>query len=250
MAVHGAWGNFYGTPVVSFLDDGPPRGHRVLSMNSRGHDLGSLGDSEPCIGFMRDRFIDAPADLDAAAAVARGDAALSYALVAHSWACHRSTAWLEQGPEHEPEALVFLSPAPHLREAEKWFVDGSLDVYLARAAAAVADGRPEQLVVLSSGAQVPMVAEAATVLDTWGSDYHLASRDRLSHIDLPLLVLCGAREPEVYRDFAESFADAAPRAEFVLLDDTHYYELDRSAMTGTVLDWLDDHGPRKTGGIP
>lgn len=56
LAVHGAWGNFYGTPVAELLSAGPEHGLAVLSANLRGHDLGSLGDSERCIGFVRDRF--------------------------------------------------------------------------------------------------------------------------------------------------------------------------------------------------
>jgi pimeloyl-ACP methyl ester carboxylesterase len=237
LAVHGAWGNFYGTPVAELLSTGPDRGLTVLSTNLRGHDLGSLGDSERCIGFLRDRFEQAPLDLDASAGLLceRVD---RFAVVAHSYGCHRVVHWQDGRAGFRPSAVVLLSPAPHLRRVQELFVDGDVEVHFLRAEEAVAAGEPERLIVLSSRAEVPMVAEAATVLSTWGWDFEEETVAALGRLALPVLVVSGRREPASYRAYAERVAEAAPGGELLVLDDNHYYSRDRTAMARIVTDWV------------
>jgi len=239
LAVHGAWGNFYGTPVARFMRDAPARGLAALSINGRGHDLGSLGDGERCIGFLRDRFEDAPLDLQAAAALLADRGLHRFIAVAHSYGAHRVTYWQADPQASRAAALVLLSPAPELQAAADVFVDGAVGHHLARAAAAVAAGHPERLVVLSSGAPVPMVAEAATVLSTWGPDTLADSRRHMGSLPMPVLVVSGSREPAAYRQRAEEVAAGAPDGELVVLDDDHYYRRDPGTLTAVVLDWLD-----------
>ncbi len=239
LGIHGAWGNFYGTPVARFLCDAPARGLAALSINGRGHDLGSLGDGERCIGFLRDRFEDAPLDLQAAADLLAERGLHPFVAVAHSYGAHRATYWQAGAQASPAAALVLLSPAPELQAAADVFVDGAVEHHLARAAAAVATGRPEQLVVLSSGAPVPMVAEAATVLSTWGPDTLADSRRHVGSLPMPVLVVSGSREPAPYRQRAEEVAAGAPDGELVVLDDDHYYRRHPEALTAAVLDWLD-----------
>lgn len=246
LAVHGAWGNFYGTPVAELLSTGPERDLTVLSTNLRGHDLGSLGDSERCIGFLRDRFEEGPLDLEAAAGLlcARVD---RFAVVAHSYGCHRIVHWQDGRVGHRPEAVVLLSPAPHLRRVQELFVDGDADEHFRRAEEAVAVGEPERLIVLSSRAEVPMVAEAATVLSTWGWDFEEQTVAALGRLALPVLVVSGRREPASYRAYAERVAEAAPGGELLVLDDNHYYSRDRSAMARVVTDWVASRMPGAPG---
>lgn len=239
LAVHGAWGNFYGTPVARFLRDAPARGLAALSINGRGHDLGSLGDGEPCIGFLRDRFEDAPLDLQAAADLLAGRGLPRFVAVAHSYGAHRATYWQAGAQASPAAAVVLLSPAPELQAAADVFVDGAVEHHLARAAAAVAAGHPERLVVLSSDAPVPMVAEAATVLSTWGPHTLADSRRHVGSLPMPVLVVSGSREPVAYRRRAEEVAAAAPDGELVVLDDDHYYRRHPDALTAVVLDWMD-----------
>jgi len=237
LAVHGAWGNFYSSPPAELLRAAPERGLRVLSMNLRSHDLGSLGDGEPCIGFVRHRFEDGTADLDTALALLENEAVNRVVVVAHSYGGHLAAYWLAQCRPPAVTALVVASPAPPLARAARWFVDGALEHHVARAAAAVAAGEPHRLLVLSSTAPVPMVVEAATLLNVWGPATIAASHLHVGSIGVPLLVTSGRREPTVYRAYAEEVAAAADDAELVLLDDDHYYGLDRPAWAATVLDW-------------
>ena len=243
LTIHGAWGNFYGTPVASFLDRGPGRGLAVLSMNGRGHDLGSLGDGERCIGFLRDRFEDAPIDLDAAAGMLEQRGLDPFVAIAHSYGSHRTTYWQAQPSSRKAAAVVLLSPAPELQAAARVFVDGAVEHHLARAAAAVAADHPERLIVLSSSAPVPMVAEAATVLSTWGPTTEADSRRHIGALDVPVLVTIGSREPEGYRRRAEETAAAARDGELLVLDDDHYYRRHRDDLLERVLDWIE----RRTG---
>jgi pimeloyl-ACP methyl ester carboxylesterase len=239
LGIHGAWGNFYGTPVAQFLADAPDRGIAALSMNGRGHDLGSLGDGEQCIGFLRDLFEQAPLDLEAAAALLDDRGLGRFVAVAHSYGSHRATYWQAQPGSRRAAGIVLLSPAPELQAAASVFVDGAVEHHLARAAAHVAMGHPEHLVVLSSGAPVPMVAEAATVLSTWGPHTEADSRRHVGSIDVPVLVVVGRREPASYRRRAEETVDAAPDAELVVVDDDHYYRRHRADLGALVLDWID-----------
>ncbi|MDA8280398.1 MAG: hypothetical protein M0Z63_08285 [Actinomycetota bacterium] len=239
LAVHGAWGNFYGTPVARFLDAAPARGLAALSINGRGHDLGSLGDGERCIGFLRDRFEDAPLDLQAAAGLLAERGLPRFVAVAHSYGAHRATFWQADPKATPAAALVLLSPAPELQGAADVFVDGAAEHHIARAAAFVAAGHPERLVVLSSGAPVPMVAEAATVLSTWGPDTLADSRRHVGSLSMPVLVVSGAREPAPYRRRAEEVAAGAPDGELLVIDDDHYYRRDPDQLTAAVLDWVD-----------
>jgi pimeloyl-ACP methyl ester carboxylesterase len=245
LAVHGAWGNFYGTPVAELLSTGPDRGLTVLSTNLRGHDLGSLGDSERCIGFLRDRFHEAPLDLDAVAG-RLCERVEQFAVVVHSYGCHRVVHWQDGRTRHRPSAIVLLSPAPHLRRVQELFVDGDVDEHFRRAEEAVAAGEPGRLIVLSSRAEVPMVAEAATVLSTWGWDFEEQTVAALGRSSLPVLVVSGRREPPSYRAYAERVAEAAPGGELLVLDENHYYSRDRTAMARTVTDWVADRMPPPT----
>ncbi|MCZ7526638.1 MAG: alpha/beta hydrolase [Acidimicrobiia bacterium] len=237
LAVHGAWGSFYGTPVFDLLPAAAGRGLVALSLNGRAHDLGSLGDGEPCIGLIRDRFEDAPLDLDAAAGVLTSAGAERYVVVGHSFGSAKVAYWLaERGPAGAA-GLVLVSPAPALATTTRWFVEGALEHHVARAAAAIAAGEPHRLVVLSSSAPVPMVAEAATVLSLWGPGSLADPTLHVPRLSIPVLVTVGDREPSAYRERAERVADAAADAELVVLPGDHYYD-DREALVSTVLDWV------------
>ncbi len=237
LAVHGAWGSFVGSPVSELLREGPRRGLRVLALNNRGHDVGSLGDGEPSIGLAGEIFEDCVRDLDAAAALLSDHGVESYVAVAHSFGSHKLVYWLRERAPAACRGCVLLSPAPPLRTASRWFVDGDLDDHLAEAAQAVAAGDARRLIVLSRHAPVPMVAEAATVLSIWGPDTRARSLLHVGELRMAVLVLCGAREPSAYRDEAQATAAAAVQGALVVVDDDHYYAVDRSAMAARVADW-------------
>jgi pimeloyl-ACP methyl ester carboxylesterase len=238
LAVHGAWGNFYSSPASELLRAGPARGLRVLSLNLRSHDLGSLGDGEPCIGFVRHRMEDGVLDLDGALALLLEVGVERVGVVAHSFGSALAAYWLKQYRPAQVTGLALASPAPPLSSAARWFVDGALDHHLALAARAVAEGDPHRLLVLSSSAPVPMVAEAATVLNVWGPDTSALTHLHVGEIGVPLLVTSALREPSIYRAYAEQVAAAAVDADFEVLDDDHYYSADRSGLAALVLDWF------------
>jgi len=238
LAVHGAWGNFYATPVAGLLAAGPAAGLTVLSMNARGHDLGSLGDGERCIGFARDVFESAPADLDAAANLLAERGVDRLVAVAHSYSAHRVAYWQAESPSWRAAGAVLVSPAPMLATSGDVFVEGSIGQFVTAAAAAVSVGEPERLIVLSSRAPVPMVVSAATLLSVWGPDTLADSRLHVPQLSAPVLVISGGREPPAYRVMAEQTAAAATDGELIVLDDNHYYSRDRSALTQVVLDWI------------
>ena len=241
LAVHGAWGNFYGTPVFDLLEVATDHGLAALSMNNRGHDLGSLGDGEPCIGLSREHFEDALPDLDAAASVLMGAGVQQLICVAHSFGAHKASYWMAERQPPEVSGLVLLSPSPYLHTTEKWFVEGTLDQYLTLADEAVAQGEPHRLIVLSSTAPVPMVAQASTVLSIWGHDTLASSELHLPRISVPVLVTIGEREPAPYRARAETVAASALDSELIVLPDDHYYSRDRAGLIEVILDWTRRH---------
>jgi pimeloyl-ACP methyl ester carboxylesterase len=238
LAVHGAWGNFYSAPPSELLRAGPARGLRALSLNLRSHDLGSLGDGEPCIGFVRHRVEDSAVDLDAALSLLLDDGVERVAVVAHSYGAHLAAYWLKVRRPPQVTAFVLASPAPPLPIGARWFVEGAVDHHLALATRAIAAGEPRRLLVLSSSAPVPMVAEAATVVNVWGRDTLARSDHHVGDLSLPMLVSSGRREPSVYVAFAEGVAEAAGGCDFELLDDDHYYAADRAGFAAFVLEWL------------
>lgn len=240
LGIHGAWGNFYANPTVAVVDAAPARGWSAAAMNSRAHDLGSIGDGEPCIGFMRAQVEDSPKDFDAAADVLRDAGVGAIVVVAHSFGAHLAAYWLHEHRPADVVGLAMLSPAPLLTAGAKWFVEGTVEHHLARAAAAVAEGDPQRLIVLSSHAPVPMVVEAATALSVWGPESKAISEPHVGALDLPILVTIGRREPAPYRDRAASVARAAG-VELVDLDDDHYYANHPDRLATTVLDWIGRH---------
>lgn len=242
LAVHGAWGNFYATPVFDLLEAATDHGLAALSLNNRGHDLGSLGDGEPCIGLAREQFEDTLPDLDAAASLLEDTGAQRMVCVAHSFGAHKASYWMAERRPAAVSGLVLLSPGPRLQTTQEWFVEGSLDHYLALAGEAIAQGEPHRLIVLSSTAPVPMVAQASTVLSIWGHDTIAASEQHLPRVSVPVLVTIGRREPRPYREKAETVAAAARDAELVVLDDDHYYSRDRAALLEVIFDWTRRHG--------
>jgi pimeloyl-ACP methyl ester carboxylesterase len=237
IAVHGAWGSFSASPTSELLRAGPRRGLRVVALNNRGHDVGSLGDGEPSIGLAGERFEDCVHDLDAAADLLAASGVERYVVVAHSFGCHKAAFWLRTRVPAACAACVLLSPAPPLSAAGRWFVEGSVDGHLREAAAAVAAGDPRRLIVLSRHAPVPMVAEAATALSIWGSQTQARSVLHVGDVSAPVLVVSGAREPAVYRDEARLTAQAAMHGELLVVDDDHYYAVAREAMADRVVEW-------------
>ncbi len=145
----------------------------------------------------------------------------------------------ENGSPQNVIGCALLSPAGRLESAARWFVDGSAQHHIARAARAVAAGRPEELLVLSSRAPVPMVAEAATILSVWGPDTLAVSQRHVPALDVPLLVTVGSREPPPYRENAAAVVAAARTARLEVLDDDHYYGRDRAALVRLLLGWFD-----------
>jgi alpha-beta hydrolase superfamily lysophospholipase len=244
LAVHGAWGNFYNTPWFDVLGAAEKRGYRALSLNSRGHDVGTLGDGEPSIGFARDLFEQAPADLDAGLSLLSSAGPESSVLVAaHSYGCHKVSYWMATARPPEVRGLVLASPGPPLRESAKWFVDGDVGDYLREAQQAVDAGEPNRLLLLARAkAPVPMVAEAATVLSTWGPASRADTVRYAPQLSLPVLVTVGRREPSPYRAKADAVAAALPDAELIELDDDHYYAADRAALVEQALDWAERRG--------
>src|SRR5581483_7890753 len=87
LCVHGAWSNFYAAPPSELLRAAPARGRCALALNLRSHDLGSLGDGEPSIGFLRHRMEDCVHDLDASLALLLESGVERVAVVAHSYGC-------------------------------------------------------------------------------------------------------------------------------------------------------------------
>lgn len=239
LGVHGAWGNFYANPTVPVVDAAVERGYTAVAMNTRAHDLGSIGDGEPCLGFMRSRFEDCVQDLDAAADVLRDAGVSDIVVVAHSFGAHKAAHWLRERCPDDVVGLALLSPAPRLRDGARWFVDGALEHHLARAAAAVAAGQPERLIVFSHAAPVPMVVEAATALSVWGPDSLADSEADVPHLGLPVCVTVGGLEPAPYRERAEAVA-AAAGVEVVVVEDDHYYAREPARVAQLVLDWVDE----------
>lgn len=242
IAVHGAWGNFYSAPSAELLAAGPERGYRVVALNLRSHDLGSLGDGGPCIGFIRHLPADSALDLDAALRFLLESCVERVVVVAHSYGAHLAARWLKLHPSPAVTGAALASPAPPLPLAARWFVDGAIDHHFALAARAVAEGDPHRLLVLSSTAPVPMVAEAASILTTWGPESDVLGHENVSDVHVPLLVTAGLREPSVYRDYIALVARTAPDADLELLDDDHYYALDRPGFARLVLDWCERRG--------
>ncbi len=239
LLVHGAWGSFYATPVFRLMHQATEKGLMALSMNGRGHDLGTLGDGEPCIGFMRDIFDQAPLDLDTAAGVLTEAGVEQFVVVAHSYGAHRAAYWLAENQPSEVVGFVLVSPAAYIDTTARWFVDGAVEHHIARAAAAVAAGTPERLIVMSSNAPVPMVGEARTVLSTFAPDTLANSARHVPRVRVPMLVTVGAREPSGYRQAADEVTAAASDAEQAVFDDDHYYNQDPAGFTDTIWEWID-----------
>lgn len=238
LCVHGAWGNFYSTPPAELLRAAPERGLAALSLNLRSHDLGSAGDGNPFEGFVYHEFGESALDLDTALELLLGTGVQRVVVVAHSYGSHMAVQWLTNASRPSVTGLAVLSPGPLLATSQRWFVDGALQHHVALAAAAVGAGEPDRLLSLGSHGPVPMVASAATVLSAWGPDSRARSDRQVHRLDVPLLVVGGQREPSVYRDYADTVAANAPDGERLVLDDNHYYALDRGRLAAELLDWI------------
>ncbi len=195
LAVHGAWGNFYATPVFETLRQAKARGYRVLSMNGRGHDLGGLDDGARSIGLMRERLDKAPMDLEAARQVLVADGVERFVVVAHSYGCVRATYWLSISQPQGCLGVVLLSPAPSLEATADQFVGGDVHELFAEARAAIVDGAPHRLIMVRPYGRVPVIAEAATVMSIWAPEAAAASSADVHTHDVPVLSVVGAQNP-------------------------------------------------------
>ncbi|MGE0796599.1 MAG: alpha/beta hydrolase [Acidimicrobiia bacterium] len=240
LGVHGAWGNFYATPVFELVRQAAERGALALTLNGRGHDLGGADDGAPSIGLMRERLELAPLDLEAARQALEARGGSRYVVVAHSYGCTRATYWLARTRPPGCVGLVLLTPPPPLWETSALFVDGDLEDHFSAARRAVAEGDPDRLVLLRPGGRMPVIAEAATVMSIWAPESSSRVLPHLPHLDVPTLVVVGGREPDAYLREAELALGAARDAELVVLEgENHYYRRDRAALGAAVYDWIE-----------
>jgi pimeloyl-ACP methyl ester carboxylesterase len=239
LGVHGAWGNFYATPIVEFLRQAADREVLALSLNARSHDLGGMDDGARSVGIMRERLDYALDDLDAARGLLELGGADRYVVVAHSYGCARATYWLSTNAPPGCVGVVLLTPPPTLASTAAFFIDGAIEDHFDSAREAVHEGEPERMIVMRMNGRIPMLAEAATVLSIWGPDSVSRCRLHLPRISLPILVLVGEGEPPVYRDEAVLTTEAAEDATLVILDgEDHYYTRNRAQLGSVVFEWI------------
>lgn len=100
--VHGMGSNFYRSQLKkAFMETAPRAGYALLSFNNRGAERGTEDE----------KFRQCLADLDAAAAFARGRGHRQMVFIGHSTGCQKIVYWHAQRRPRNVAGLVLLAPA-------------------------------------------------------------------------------------------------------------------------------------------
>lgn len=227
LIVHGYWGNFY-TGLGRFLPQAlAEAGFPSLSLNNRGHDLGTIVDNEPCIGGLRDRFEDSHRDIAAGIRLLRERGYERLVLVAHSFGTSRIVYAQVKMPDPHVAGLILCSPPPLMRGVARHYLDVPYQEAVDIAQGMVDAGKGDHTCVFRHTGPVPFVATAATFLSIWGPDPNHDVTTFIGELETPLLTVVCDGEYESQRSYASLVhrlaEKATPRDLVFLPGGDHYY---------------------------
>ncbi|TAK29293.1 MAG: alpha/beta fold hydrolase [Chloroflexota bacterium] len=249
LVLHGSWGNFY-TVLGRFLPTAlAAAGIACLSLNTRGHDYGTVADREPSIGMMRERFEDCTHDIAAGLALLKKRGYSQLVILGHSFGAQKAIYSQVFEPDPMVRTLIACSPGLPMGQVAKHYVGDSSDGVLAEAKHLVESGQGERFVVARHEGPVPVVFTARVFLSLWGlSDASHDSTKYIGQLCTPTLITVCEGDFKAFRQRASVLFDmmekAEPRDLVVLPKGEHYYVGAEELLQEAVLAWMDKLGLR------
>jgi pimeloyl-ACP methyl ester carboxylesterase len=241
MLVHGGWGNFY-TGLGRFLPGALiAAGITCLSINNRGHDYGTVADSEPCIGLLREQFEDSPKDIAAGLGLLKERGYHRLILIGHSYGAAKVVFSQFREPDPSVKAFILCSPAALMKDTWKFYLDIPYDEAVSEARRLADAGQGERIVVFKHNGPMPLVATAKTFLSVWGPDTLPDVCKYIGQINRPLMItICeGDRICLDYSRVVLACATQAQPIEFMIFPGgNHYYQGMEIALSQAVSSWL------------
>ncbi|TAK29294.1 MAG: alpha/beta fold hydrolase [Chloroflexota bacterium] len=245
LLVHGGWGNFY-MGLGRFLPAAlATTGITCLSLNTRGHDYGTVADREPCIGLMREQFEDCPKDIAAGLAFLKERGYKQLIIIAHSFGASKTIYTHVMEPDPLVRTLILCSTATVMSESAKHFIDVPYDEVVQETTRLVESGQGERFVIPRHEGPIPVVATARTFLSIWGPDTAAESRKWIAQLRAPTLFVVGDRD-QPHRERTKALFQLAEKAEprelVILPKGDHDYLGVEEPLQDAVLAWLDKLG--------
>lgn len=248
LVIHGSWGNFY-TGLGRFLPAAlAAAGVPSLSLNTRGHDFGTIVDNEPCIGGIREEFEDSPRDIAAGIRLLRERGYERVVLIAHSFGTSRIIYSQVYEPDPAVAGLILCSPPPLMKEVARHYLEVPYPEAVAAARSLVDAGKGEQVCVFRHDGPVPIVASASTFLNLCGPDPEHDVTKYIGELEKPVLTVVCEGDYDSYRTRAPLVhrlaVRAKPRDLVFLPGGDHYYCGAEEGLVHAALDWLGKMGLR------
>jgi pimeloyl-ACP methyl ester carboxylesterase len=241
MLVHGGWGNFY-TGLGRFVPGALiAAGITCLSINNRGHDYGTVADSEPCIGLLREQFEDSPKDISAGLHLLQQRGYRRLILIGHSYGGAKVVYSQFQKPNPYVEAMILCSPAALMKDTWKFYLDVPYDEAVEEAKHLVEAEQGDRIVIFRHHGPMPLVSTARTFLSVWGPDTLPDVRKYIGQIERPLMItICeGDRICLNYSRAVFNCATQAHPVEYKIFPcSNHYYQGMEIALGQSVSSWL------------
>jgi pimeloyl-ACP methyl ester carboxylesterase len=244
VCVHGAGGNFYGSPP--FLGLTPllaERGYSVLRVNTRGHDLAASSGSRRRQGAAYEIVDECRHDLLAWTQWARSAGFARVVLVGHSLGAIKAVYAMANQPLPDADLLIAISPA---RLSYRKFVESDRRreflSTLAAAESAVAENAPERL--LETRFPIPLLITAAAYVDKYGPTERYNILRYVKHLEIPALFVFGGLElleGPAFAGLPEDLSQAAGGRSVtvtVIPGANHLYSGSLLPLAEVVDDWL------------
>lgn len=249
LLLHGSWGNFY-TGLGRFLPAAlATAGIACLSLNTRGHDYGTVADREPCIGMMREMFKDCPKDISAGLGLLRERGYRQVALIGHSLGAQKLVYSQVVQPDSLVRTVILCSPGLWMSRLAEHYMDvSSADRAIQEATRLVESGHGERLLTLRHEGPVPVVFTAQVFLSVWGPDTVLDVGQYIGQLRTPTMIVVCDGDHKLFRERARALFQLADKAEprelVVLPKGEHYYLGAEDLLQEAVLAWLSKLGLR------
>lgn len=250
--IHGAWMHFYFPTYVQLGRELASRGVPFLSVNTRGHDLGSLmfrsemeGDASEFIGarvggYLWEVFDDQFADIRAWVDLCVQLGYRGVVLAGHSLGATRVVRFLAQAGDERVRGVIAASPAP----MQAWEPDAE---QAALAEEMVAAGRADAILEPLATNPVPLRRTAQNFLSVTEAIQTFDGKDRepdVAAIACPLLLTLGDGElwngtPADLEAVAQR-ATGSPRVETrIVAGSQHNYRGHESELADIIAAWLE-----------
>lgn len=232
--LHGTWGNFYGNPFIDYFGSSYPlSGYSFLSVNTRGHDEGSISE----------RFEDCQRDINIWLAFVQKNGYKSIILQGHSLGALKVVYYVGKQGAFPIDRLILLSPFDGISFYCRGKVETRSDLIRR-----ISEIPPDQIVpkeiwgmwLISGGTLLDLVGFDTTA-DIFPFRNHTLQNTPLARIKQPVFAAVGGKDFAAFPNPNDEYNQLSKleNVHTVLIPDApHNFAGGETQLVRSIMDWL------------